>query len=129
MTHQPHIAILFALVAGAALLLAACSDSVGKLLAGGGEGVAATLVGSAAEVVEGPPGAYFISEDRTKFHLRCPCGRCTKKLALPLAGGGAYVWQLSGPDGKPSLLPSIHWFEPDGSTTHWHGWLRDGYFR
>jgi hypothetical protein len=121
-----RLACLGALALGAALLLSACGAVGGSF---GGHSVEATLVGSASEVAGGPPGAYFISEDRKFFHLRCPCGKCSKKIALPLEpGGGAYVWQLGGDPGKPSLSPSIHWFEPNGVTTHWHGWLRDGYF-
>lgn len=91
--------------------------------------VAATLMKSADAVPGGPPGAYFVTKNQTEFHLRCPCGRCTKSNVLPLvAGRGSYTWSLSGPADKPSLSPSIHWFEKDGNTTHWHGWLRDGYF-
>lgn len=92
-------------------------------------GVPARLVGSAAEVVNGVPGDYYITPDGLEFHLRCPCGRCKKHNVLPLTPARAeHVWYLSGEKGKPSLSPSIHWFEKDGMTTHWHGWLRDGLF-
>lgn len=130
MNKKTYLAGLFALAAGAALFLQACSgDSLDDNLPGGGDRVPATLVSSPSAVATGVPGAYFISEDRKLFHLRCPCGRCTKSNALPLeAGGGAYVWQLSGQPGKPTLSPSIHWFETNGVTSHWHGWLRDGVF-
>jgi hypothetical protein len=91
--------------------------------------VAATMVDSSAAVVGGAPGSYYLPEDRSYIHLRCPCGRCDKHNALPLiAGRGGYVWRLSGQPGKHSLSPSIHWFEPDGRKTHWHGHLRDGCF-
>jgi hypothetical protein len=129
MNKKHYLASLLALAAGAALLLQACSDAVEDHLPGGGDRVAATLVASPSAVVTGPPGAYYISEDRKEFHLRCPGGNCTKASVLPLAPGtGAYVWTLSGQPGKPTLSPSIHWFETNGVTTHWHGWLRDGYF-
>ena len=129
MNKKSYVAFLIA-VATAAALLQACSDSIEKtVFSSGGRGVQAILVGSAAEVVSGPPGAYYISEDRTSFHLRCPGGGCTKSAVLPLVDGrGPYTWTLTGPPGKPSLSPSIHWFETDGVTTHWHGWLRDGVF-
>ncbi len=93
------------------------------------KGVPATKMASIADIQGGPPGAYFISNDRLAFHLRCPCGRCQKTNILPLAPArGPYVWSLSGDEDKPTLSPSIHWFEKDGMTTHWHGWLREGYF-
>ena len=92
-------------------------------------GVAATLVASVAEVRKGAPGAYYVSADGLELHLRCPCGRCEKFNTLPLAPSrGPYIWHLSGPKDKPSLTPSIHWFEKDATTTHWHGWLREGVF-
>jgi hypothetical protein len=91
--------------------------------------VPATLVGSASDVPGGPPGAYYVTDDRRQFHLRCPCGRCSKSNILPLvADGSPYSWTLSGEPGRPTLTPSIHWFETDGATTHWHGWLRNGSF-
>lgn len=94
--------------------------------------VTATLVAGPGEVANGVPGSYFISDDRLRFHLRCPCGRqtCTKSNALPLEpANGPHVWRLSVDSaGKPTLSPSIHWFETDGATTHWHGWLRNGVF-
>jgi hypothetical protein len=95
----------------------------------GRRGVPAIPVESRAAVLSGKPGSFFISPDLTEFHLRCPCGRCEKSNSLPLEGGyGSYVWRLSGTDKKPSLSPSIHWFERDGVRTHWHGWLTDGEF-
>lgn len=113
-----------------ALLVPGCSDSDGSPLSpAAGNSVAATLVSSASAVVSGPPGAYYVTEDRSQFHLRCPCGVCSKSNVLPLvANGSPYVWTLSGEPGRPTLSPSIHWFETDGRTTHWHGWLRDGTF-
>ncbi len=131
MIKKPILASLLALAAGTAFFLGACSDSpVDEHLPGGGGGaVNATLVGSPEAVVTGVPGSYYIPEDRSKFYLRCPCGRCAKHNVLPLVAGSAtWTWQLSGPPGKPSLSPSIHWFETNGTTTHWHGWLRDGVF-
>ena len=89
--------------------------------------VPAVMVESREAVDSGPPGAYFIDRQQTEFYLRCPCGRCEKRNALPLTSG-RYVWHLKGRPEKPSLSPSIHWFEPDGRRTHWHGWLRDGVF-
>jgi len=92
-------------------------------------GVPAIAVASPSAVISGAPGSYFISKDNREFYLRCPCGRCSKHNMLPLAPGrGDYVWSLSGTPDKPTLSPSIHWFEKDGVTTHWHGWLRDGIF-
>jgi hypothetical protein len=35
-------------------------------------------------------------------------------------GGDASWWQLSGPDERPTLSPSIH------APGQWHGYLRDG---
>jgi hypothetical protein len=126
MNKKSYLACLLVLAAGAALLMPALADATGKEQ----NGVRAIWVGSPAAVASGPPGAYFISEDRARFHLRCPCGKCTKHNVLPLeAGGGPYVWTLTGDKEKPTLSPSIHWFEPDGQTTHWHGWLQDGYYR
>jgi hypothetical protein len=117
---------------GAALLLPGCGgDSHGNPLspAPNPAGVRATLVGSPSAVVAGPPGAYFVSEDRSQFHLRCPCGLCSKSAVLPLvANGSSEFWTLSGEPGRPTLTPSIHWFETNGATTHWHGWLQNGYF-
>ena len=117
----------------AALLLPACSDSheasPRSPLSPLSDAVPATLVGSASAVASGPPGAYYVTEDRTQFYLRCPCGVCSKSSVLPLvAGGSSEFWALSGEPGRPTLTPSIHWFETDGTTTHWHGWLRNGYF-
>jgi hypothetical protein len=104
-------------------------DPPGAALMFGRRGVPAIPVADAAAVRKGKPGSFYISRDRTEFHLRCPCGRCEKSNTLPLEGGyGAYVWNLSGTDSKPSLSPSIHWFERDGVRTHWHGWLTDGQF-
>jgi hypothetical protein len=133
-TKKPHLARLLALTAGAALLLQACGGSSdppdNPMLPPGNVGVAAVLVSSPSAVVNGPPGAYYISEDRKEFHLRCPGGSCTKSTILPLAPAtGAFVWTLSGEPGKPTLSPSIHWFESNGVQTHWHGWLRNGYFQ
>jgi hypothetical protein len=114
----------------AALLVSGCGGSHENPLSPvGNASVPATLVGSASAVVSGPPGAYFISEDRKQFHLRCPCGVCSKSNVLPLvADGSPYVWTLSGEPERPTLSPSIHWFETDGRTTHWHGWLQNGSF-
>lgn len=134
MNKKPYLALLLALAAGASFLLQACSDGGNDdPLPGGGGGVVqsvtATAVGSVAEVASGPPGAYYITPDRLRFHLRCPCGQCSKSNSLPLEPAVApHVWQLTGPEGKPSLTPSIHWFETNGVTTHWHGWLRNGVF-
>ena len=114
----------------AALLAPGCSDShEANPLSPASDPVPATLVSSAAAVASGPPGAYYVTEDRTRFHLRCPCGVCSKSNVLPLvADGSPHVWTLSGEPGRPTLTPSIHWFETDGTTTHWHGWLQNGYF-
>jgi hypothetical protein len=114
----------------AALLLPGCSDShEANPLSPVSGPVPATLVASASAVASGPPGAYYVTEDRRQFHLRCPCGICSKSSVLPLvADGSSDVWTLSGEPGRPTLTPSIHWFETDGTTTHWHGWLRNGYF-
>ena len=91
--------------------------------------IPALRVDSVDAVISGAPGSYFISQDGKEFHLRCPCGRCDKHNVLPLEQGSArYTWRLSGKPGKFSLSPSIHWFEKDGRRTHWHGWLRDGFF-
>lgn len=133
MNKSSYLACLLGFAAGVALLLQACDSSpVDNQLPtgdGGPVSVTATLVSSPTAVTTGPPGAYYISEDRLRFHLRCPCGRCSKFNALPLEPSpGSNVWRLSGEPGKPSLSPSIHWFETDGVTTHWHGWLRDGVF-
>lgn len=131
MYKKLYLVSLMFLVAGTAFLLQACDSASDKHLPTGGtnSSVAAILVGSPGAVVSGPPGAYYISEDGKKFHLRCPGGNCTKSAILSLEpGSSAYVWSLSGEPGKPTLSPSIHWFETDGVTTHWHGWLRDGYF-
>ena len=119
-----------------ALLVAGCGGSnESPTVPVAGNGVPATLVASASAVAGGPPGAYYVTEDRRQFHLRCPCGLCSKSSVLALAGGGSPgssgssdVWTLSGEPGRPTLSPSIHWFETDGSRTHWHGWLRDGHF-
>lgn len=92
--------------------------------------VEALPVASREAVDAGPPGSYFIDRERTAFYLRCPCGRCNKVNTLPLVAGSArWVWHLKGRLDKPSLSPSIHWFETDGRRTHWHGWLRDGVFQ
>lgn len=131
MNKKPYLACLLALAAGAAFLLQACSDDnpIDEHLPNGGNSVAAVLVGSPSAVATGVPGSYFISDDRLSFYIRCPCGRCTKHNVLPLVPAtAAHVWQLSGEPGKPTLSPSIHWFETNGVTTHWHGWLRAGYF-
>ena len=113
----------------AALLVPGCGSSYKAPLSPLGDPVPATLVESASAVASGPPGAYYISEDRTQFHLRCPCGVCSKSTVLPLvANASPYAWTLSGEPGRPTLSPSIHWFELDGTTTHWHGWLRNGSF-
>jgi hypothetical protein len=114
----------------AALLVAGCGGSNDSPTAPtAGNGVPATLVASASAVAGGPPGAYYVTEDRRQFHLRCPCGLCTKSSVLALtANGSSDVWTLSGELGRPTLSPSIHWFETDGRTTHWHGWLREGTF-
>lgn len=112
-----------------ALLVPGCGSSYQDPLSPLADPVPATLVSSASAVASGPPGAYYVTEDRTKFHLRCPCGICTKSNVLPLvADGSPYTWTLSGDPDRPTLTPSIHWFEIDGTTTHWHGWLRNGYF-
>jgi len=92
-------------------------------------GVEAKRVASKDEVVGGEPGVFFVSDDGLRFHLRCPCGRCDKHNILPLSPSrGDYVWDLGGTRDKPTLSPSIHWFEKDGVRTHWHGWLRDGVY-
>ncbi len=89
----------------------------------------AVPVASAEEVIAGPPGAFAISEDRSLFYLRCPCGRCQKVNTLSITPGKSqYTWRLSGRDDRPSLTPSIHWMERDGRRTHWHGWLKKGVF-
>lgn len=125
MNKKSYLALVLAVAAGAALLLPSRGESSGKQ----DLGLRAIRVESPKAVRTGPAGAYFITADRTVFHLRCPCGKCTKHAALPLeAGGGPWVWNLSGDENHPSLSPSIHWFEPDGSTTHWHGWLQEGFF-
>lgn len=91
--------------------------------------VPAILVDSVEAVIDGPPGAYFISKDGKEFHLRCPCGGCQKHNTLPLvAGNSRYSWKLRGRPDRPSLSPSIHWMNTNGRTTHWHGWLRNGVF-
>ena len=120
----------FGWLACAALLVPGCSGShEANPLAPAFGAVPATLVGSASAVATGPPGAYYVSEDRREFHLRCPCGRCSKSTVLALvAEGSPYSWTLSGEPGRPTLTPSIHWMELDGTTTHWHGWLRNGTF-
>lgn len=134
MNKKTYLAGLLGIAAGIAILLQACDSSpVDNQLPPGDDGpsaaVAAILVDSQAAVASGPPGAYFISEDRTKFYLRCPGGHCTKSNVLTLEPAtGAYVWRLTGEPGKPTLSPSIHWFETNGVTTHWHGWLRNGIF-
>lgn len=129
MNKKPYLHCLLALATGAALFLQGCNSSDNPLLPGGGSRVQAVLVASPSAVVDGPPGAYYISPDRTQFHLRCPGGSCNKSTVLPLApGSGAFVWTLSGEPGRPTLSPSIHWFETNGVTTHWHGWLRNGVF-
>lgn len=131
---KPLIACALAIAFSAGFLLQACgSDSDNPTTPNNPQqpstNVTATLVGSAAEVPNGVPGSYYISEDRKFFYLRCPGGNCTKHNVLALEpGSAAHVWTLSGPPGRPSLSPSIHWFETDGVTTHWHGWLRDGVF-
>lgn len=131
MIKKSFLAGLLALAFGAGLSLLACGSSSPTESENPPQTdrVKAVLVGSASEVVTGPPGAYFVSEDGKHFHLRCPGGSCTKSAVLPLVSGeGPYVWQLSGPPGSPTLSPSIHWFETNGVTTHWHGWLRNGIF-
>ncbi len=89
--------------------------------------VPAIMVSSREEVEKGAPGSYYINREETEFYLRCPCGRCEKVNTLPLVSG-RWVWHLKGRHDKPSLSPSIHWFETDGRRTHWHGWLRNGVF-
>lgn len=134
MKKKPLIAGILALAFTTGFLLQACGgDSGDNGTTPNGPppstNVTATLVGSAAEVPNGVPGSYYISEDRKFFYLRCPGGNCSKHNVLPLEpGSGPYVWTLSGSAGRPTLSPSIHWFETDGVTTHWHGWLRDGVF-
>ncbi len=133
MTQKSRFICLLVLATGLSFVIGACGGGGGNpTLPTGSEpgfSVSAVAVGSQSEVVQGPPGAYYISEDRLRFHLRCPCGRCTKFNALPLEPSpGSNVWRLSGAPGRPTLSPSIHWFETDGVTTHWHGWLRDGVF-
>jgi hypothetical protein len=115
----------------AALLLPGCGGSRENRSpsAPSPAGLRATPVGSASAVAGGQPGAYYVTEDRRQFHLRCPCGVCSKSAVLPLvAEGSTEFWTLSGEPGRPTLTPSIHWLEADGARTHWHGWLRDGYF-
>ena len=141
MNKKLHLACLLALIVASLFLLQGCSDGSNPVdqhlppttpPPPPASGVTATLVASSADVPNGPPGAYFISEDRLRFHLRCPCSRstCNKSNALPLEpSNGPHVWRLTVDSaGKPSLSPSIHWFETDGATTHWHGWLRNGVF-
>ncbi len=120
----------FGWLLGAVLLVASCSSSHGaNPVSPAFDAVPATLVDSASAVAGGPPGAYYVTADRRQFHLRCPCGSCAKSNVLPLVDDGSpHSWTLSGEPGRPTLSPSIHWFELDGATTHWHGWLRDGYF-
>lgn len=128
MNKKPFV-LLLALAICAAFLLPAPAESAGANPNPDG-GVRATLVSSAAAVLSGRPGAYYIPPGRTHFHLRCPCGKCTKSAILNLVPGSSpFVWQLSGAEQRqPTLSPSIHWFELDGQTTHWHGWLTNGYF-
>lgn len=91
--------------------------------------VEAIPVDSIEAVAAGPPGAFFIAEDRRTFYLRCPCGKCDKANALNLAKDrGGFTWKLKGKDKAPTLHPSIHWMNKDGRSTHWHGWLSDGRF-
>jgi hypothetical protein len=136
MKKKPHITGILVLAFATGFLLQACDRDSGDNGTAPNNpqpstnvAVVATLVGSAAEVPNGVPGAYYISQDRRFFYLRCPGGSCTKHNVLLLEpGSGRYVWTLSGSAGRPTLSPSIHWFETDGATTHWHGWLRDGVY-
>lgn len=56
--------------------------------------------------------------------FRCPCG-CGRLSGLNFKPLPSPSWQWDGNEDAPTLTPSVHSLEEDGST-HWHGYLRAG---
>lgn len=62
-----------------------------------------------------------------EFQYWCPCG-CGQRGSLLVGqghkpGGERPSWRWNGSATEPTLDPSVH------HVGHWHGWLRDGYWR
>lgn len=78
------------------------------------------------EVIQHGVGGYLIDRSnpqRPYIFIFLPHDTIPSALRLyPVQreGGDQSWWQLSGPDERPTLSPSIH--APD----QWHGYLRDG---
>lgn len=61
------------------------------------------------------------------FESFCPCG-CVQRYVLLIGdqfkpGGDRPSWRWNGSRTEPTLDPPVH------HVGHWHGWLRDGYWR
>lgn len=76
------------------------------------------------------PGSFCLQArsdpSKSEFVYLCPCG-CGVTGRLLVArdtkpSGPRPSWLLSGPEGTPTLEPSVN------HVGHWHGWLRNGYW-
>lgn len=77
------------------------------------------------------PGSFIVlpygSGGRAMLAAFCPCG-CGRQFALLVGeghkpGGDRPSWRWNGSLTEPTLDPSVN------QVGHWHGWLRDGYWR
>lgn len=77
-------------------------------------------------------GAFGIRFDCPKGGPKCECGGLVfipfeNPLAGEEAAGRGPRWKQTGEDFETlTIHPSIHTHYPLVTTSHWHGWVRDG---
>lgn len=70
-----------------------------------------------------PAGAiWFHGDPPTQMPIACPCG------CGGIWGASFPRWTFDGNREAPTISPSLRFFEPDGKTTHWHGFIKGGVF-
>lgn len=85
------------------------------------------------EFLQGGPGAFKFTGDRSGIHFMCPCG-CGAMFGATFVGQNPWTWD--GNIEAPTVNPSLGCYPagrkaaevgPDG-VYHWHGFLRAGVF-
>lgn len=82
-------------------------------------------------IEETEPGVFAYRHDAKTdeavgMMFRCPCGCGSMgSIDFRLNRKGHPMWDWDGNISKPTISPSIHRLEDDGSS-HWHGFLKEG---
>lgn len=85
------------------------------------------------------PGSFWFAVDKSDqpkvINFSCPCGcGAIHGLSVPPADEddkkyGRHLWDWDGNREAPTVSPSIRAYESNGKDTHWHGFLKKGFFR